>query len=191
MIKRRPKQDFNINYLTILDSELSKAQKDILIEVLGHHKKNCKYEYKPLYNSAIFKKLEFGKDSFTKHRETLVDDKYLVLKRVRTGRVILIQYHFNWTKLLKKQFITPIEQSEYKPKFINKGKQVLKKGHSLTIEDIPKLKADTVYKIKRYRLDNDGNRKGNGTVIKPYGKDLKSMILINHRTKEVEYIIGN
>jgi len=161
------------------------------MSLLEIHKAKCKFQYKNILNYELCAKTGFSENTLIKYRKSLVEKKYFQKKPTRVGKSVVLQYRFDWKKLLKLKLIIPIEQSEYKPKFINKDKQVLKKGHSLTIEDIPKLKADTIYHVKRYRLDNQGNRKGNGAVIKPYGKDLKSIIIINHRTKEVEYIIGN
>ncbi len=187
-IRRRPKQNFKIGFEEILNSELHLTQKLILIKTLQFHKDHCKYEYKNLLNIHLYKELNVSEPTMINHRQSLINDKFFEIKKIRVGKSFLLEYRFKWTKLLKLKFIHPIEKNEYTPNIMKKSKPLFEEGHILSKNDIPKFKDDKVYEVKKYQLDNNGNRKGNGIIEKQNGKSLKFTLNIQDRTKEFEYV---
>jgi len=149
-IRRRPKQNFNINFEEINDSKLLPTEKRILIRALQYHKANCKYEYKTLTNSFLVNSLDISEPTLIKHRNNLEKEKFLKLKSVRRGNRYLLEYRFNWTKLKKLNFILDIDKNEFQPIDSEYEKEYFKEGDLITIENFEKLKDEVLYSI-RYR----------------------------------------
>src|SRR5690554_2197618 len=114
-IKKRPKQNFNVNHDAILDSKLNERQKSILIKTLNFHKANCKFEYKNFLNIDLANQINASIPTLLAHRKLLEQDKYFVIKKIRCGKSYVLEYRFNWTKLSKLEFITPIEENPFTP----------------------------------------------------------------------------
>lgn len=190
MIKRRPKQNFNINYSEILDSSLNKSQKSILIAILKFHKANCKFEYMNFLNADLCISADISEVTMLKHKKLLERDNLFKTNKVRCGKSYVLQYRFNWTKLLKLQFITPIEKNEYSPIFKKKSKPNFKNGDTILYDKINKIKDEVFYKVKEYHLHKDGIRKGNGVTKSMLGKSLKTAMKIQEKKKELQYTIA-
>src|SRR5690606_26316980 len=109
MIKKRPKQNFDVNYSQIRNSELNPKEQNILMTVLEFHKANCKFEYKNMLNDELCNKAGLSENTMLKYRKLLIQDNYFELKKIRNGKSFVLQYRFNWSKLLKQNFITSIE----------------------------------------------------------------------------------
>ena len=149
-IRRRPKQNFNINFEEINDSILLPTEKRILIRALQYHKANCKYEYRTLTNSFLVNSLSISEPTLIKHRSNLEKENYLKLKSVRRGNRYLLEYRFNWAKLKKLNFILDIDKNEFQPIDSEYEKEYFKEGDLITIENFEKLKDEVLYSI-RYR----------------------------------------
>lgn len=190
--KKRPKQNFNIDYLTIRNSDLKEKTTTILLTALEFHKANCKYEYKNFLNQDLMLKTGFAKNTLYKYRQNLVDNKFIEMRKVRNGKSFLLEYRFNWAKLAKLGFISPIvpiEQNEFKPVFKKKvNKPVFLKGDVLTIEDKAKFIDTSLYDVRKYRLNKEGVRQGSGKSTKHYGNVIKKLLNINNSLGENEYV---
>lgn len=186
--KRRPKQNFQIDFEKILSSNLLKIQRDILIKTLRHHKSKCKFEYINLLNEEIYSELEITRPTLIKHRQVLIDNHFFKLNKVRSGKSFLIEYRFNWKKLEKLGFLKPIEKSEFSPIIKKKNKKSsLKNGDEITFENSRTFIDDTVYNILTYRVDEEDNKRGIGVEHSRYGKDIKKTLKIqNDAIKRME-----
>lgn len=196
-IKRKPKQNFNINLIGIYGSDLNGTQKSILITTLTLHKEHCKFEYKNILNSDLCEAIGVTEPTLIKHREALEKQGYFTLKKIRTGKSFVLQYRFNWTKLLKLNFIEPIEKNEFKPKFESKKKMkpVFQKDDNITFENSNKLDDDKLYSIRIRERNWNGEKqfgswkedeRWNGNMIKAH---LRNEDIRRKRESDEQYNI--
>ncbi|SMG23614.1 hypothetical protein [Arenibacter troitsensis] len=179
--KRRPKQDFDINYRAIRRSNLNEGQQNILMSTLEFHQDNCKLEYNNMLNSDLITVARQSESTMLKNRKILEQEKYFTLNKVRTGKSFVLQYRFNWTKLLKLEFIksNKIEPSEFSPKFakkVNKQEPTPKEGELLTMKNRDLLQDDTYYQVNQFHLDKEENRWGSPILLRNDGKTIKRLI---------------
>ena len=176
--KRKPKQDFSINFEEINTCDLHKVEKTILLRVLNHHKKYCKKEFTNLYNKDLCEQAEISENTLLKYRKNLVLNKYFTIKQVRTGSAFVIQYRFNWRKLTTKNYIEQLQpiENKFKPVFNKKvPSQSFKKGEILTFEDKVKIVDTSFYEMRVYVLNREGTVSGNGRTQNICGDTLKKL----------------
>lgn len=185
-IRRRPKQNFNINFEKIYDSSLLSTEKQILISALQFHKANCKNEYKNLLNGDLTHTLSISEPTLIKHRNNLEKEKFFNLKRIRRGNSYLLQYRFNWTKLKKVDFISDIDKTKFQPMQKKSKKEYFKKGDSITEENYHRLTDDVLYSIKYRERVPTKNEFYSWVTKKILGKSLKSWIKTEQKRQQRE-----
>lgn len=156
--RKRPKQNFEIGFERILNSDyLSAKARLLLIKILNHHKDNCKYDYVNLLNKDLCDAVEVREPNMIKYRKELIDKKFITLQKERSGRSFLLIYRLNWRKLSTKDFIKPTEENKFAP--VKKEK---------------KQKKDAIDPNGLYEFSYDQIR------LKDYGKELLKRIKINN-----------
>jgi hypothetical protein len=185
-IRRRPKQNFNINFEEINDSKLLSTEKRILIRALQFHKANCKYEYKTLLNSFLVNSLSISEPTLIKHRNNLEKEKYFKLVRIRKGNSFLLEYRFNWTKLKKLNFISDIEKNDFQPVNKQYEKDCFKTNDLITIENSKNLKDEQLYSIKTREKIPNRDKYFSWQSKKIFGNVLKQILKSEQRRQERE-----
>lgn len=193
--RRKPKQNFDINYDAIINDNLLNAiQKVLLIKILTIHKAN-KNVIRHILNDELCKSVVITTPTLIKHRQVLKSLNLFIVQIKVYGKMVEVDtskqknsalyYYPNWTKLKSLNFIIEHEEDEFKTRFnskiqSSKSKRTtntfpLKKGDSI-MESSDAFKDDTLYSINSCRLDSSGQRIGIGNTDNMYGKTVKSLI---------------
>lgn len=190
---------YKINYNQIVRSEkLDNNEKILLMELLIiKTKENSR---KHIQNGDLQRVMNASKDTFRKTRDVLESQKLISIlphKAQRKGKPL--HYKMMWTKLVRWNLVEKIE-NEYREKFYDqintkkKYKNPIKEGEVLNSENVLRLSDDAAYETRRYRLDNNGERRGAGSTAKRYGKDLRFSLkaeanaTLRGEQKEFEYV---
>ena len=182
---RNPKQDFKVNWSEIIICDkLDSKERMLLLYILRHHKKHCKYDYEKLYNDQIIKDLGYSKPTMNKYRNGLEDKNFITVKTRINGKLVDLPkekrkskpliYRPNFDKLKKLNLITE-EKSPYKENYDKKAGNAsslkLSNGQDITYVDLSKLSDTKLYWIKMY-----------GNYEKRNTKALKSAIISLQRS---------
>ena len=202
-IKARPKQDFNIDHSTIMNSkELTMPLRVWLYIILERHKVFNKIEYQYIPNQELCMILGVSTPTLIKQRDELERLKLIEVMCKVKGKLTPIAkaqrknqpiyYHPNFSLLLKYGFIKPIEMSEYQKNFREatrkpNSKVMLKPliiGEVLNYQNSKALKSNKSYNVVFKSIEDNTTSE---MVIK--GSYLKSGFLEEYNNKEKSDII--
>lgn len=163
--KRNPKQNFKVNWSEIIVCDkLDSKERMLLLYILRHHKKHCRYDYKELVNSQICKDLGISTPTIGGYRNGLEDKNFITVHTRINGRLVDLQkekrkskpliYKPNFTKLKKLKLITE-ENNSFKERYDNQvqsnssktEKFPLKAGDQILPEHLKYFKNNKKYKV--------------------------------------------
>lgn len=178
--KRNPKQNFKVNWSEIIVSnKLNSNERMLLLYILRHHKKYCKYGYEKLYNDQICKDLGISKPTLNKHRKGLEDKNFIEVKTKMNNRLVTLPrenrksspliYQPKFAKLKKLNLITE-EKSSFKETYDKKAGNAsllkLSNGQDITYADLSKLSDTKLYWIKMHgKYENRNTKALKSTII--------------------------
>ncbi|WP_159021258.1 hypothetical protein [Formosa sp. L2A11] len=167
--KRPPKQNFDIEFFKIDDSNLTRIEQSILKTILNCHKANCKREYENILNDDLCKFSKISENSMLKYRKSLEQKKFFTIEKKRVGKSFVLIYKPNWSKLERLNFIKTHTKSEFSPVFKKKDSEPsLKNGDELTLENTKDFDDEKTYNVKI--ISNSSNSNQMKTM---YGRDIK------------------
>lgn len=183
--KRNPKQDFKVNWSEIIVCDkLNSKEKMLLLYILRHHIKYCKYGYEKLNNDQICKDLGISKPTIGRYRNGLEDKNFITVHTRINDRLVDLPkenrkskpliYRPKFAKLKKLKLITEEKNSfkeAYDKKVGNASSLKLSNGQDITYVDLSKLSDTKLYWIKIY-----------GSYEKRNDKLLKSAIISLQRS---------